>query len=371
MARSKHIVEFSRLDPGDSPVGGCALCGSGFGRRIFDRSKIVVGLSLLFVLAVAAIKANTPGWQRQRLGTMAWLHSVFFLDQDRGWIVGSKGTMLTTIDGGKTWQHKSSPTSDILRDIFFSDDKNGWLVCEKNIYELKYKDEPRTYLMQTIDGGDQWKRIDIQGLDVDIRLVRVVFTRAGRGWAFGEAGSIYTTKDGGLNWQRVLSPTRNLLLGGIFIDEYRGWLVGAGATIIQTADGGDSWHITRLPNAIQSAIRFSSASFIDNRIGWAVGSQGSVYQTINGGRTWETQNSGVTTDLYDVKFLNAFEGWAVGAHGTIIYTNDGGSRWTSQRSGTEHPLERIFLIDRSRAWAVGFGGTVVTYVQTPAPTLEK
>jgi len=314
---------------------------------------------------------SVAGWSKVNAGTMAWLHSVFFLDQNRGWIVGSKGAFLTTRDGGSTWQQKTSVTTDVLRDIYFIDEQNGWVVCEKNIYELKEKDDPRTYLMQTTDGGEHWKRIDIKDIDVDMRLLRAVFTRGGRGWVFGEYGSIYTTRDAGVNWTRLQSPTRHLLLGGIFVDDDRGWLVGAGATIIQTADGGDTWHVSKLPQAIEKAVRFSATSFVDNRLGWAVGSGGSIYRTVNGGRTWQMQNSGVSADLFDVKFLDALEGWAVGAEGTIIYTNDGGLHWSSQPSGTGHPLERIFLTDRTHGWAVGFGGTVVTYVRTQSPALQK
>ena len=327
-------------------------------------------LLLLLLLPSQQINAQTPGWAKQRAGTFAWLHAVYFLDQNRGWIVGSKGTLLATTDGGKTWQTKAA-TTDVLRDVYFSDEQNGWLVCEKNLYDLKEKNEPRTYLMQTTDGGEHWKRIDIDGIEIDISLVRVVFTRGGRGWAFGEAGSIYSTRDSGANWTRVTSPTRRLLLGGIFVDDDRGWLVGAGATIIQTADGGDTWHVTKLPQAIENAVRFSAASFVDNRLGWAVGSAGTIYRTINGGRTWQMQNSGVSTDLYDVKFLDAMEGWAVGAEGTIIYTNDGGMHWTTQQSGTAHPLERIYFAGRTQGWAVGFGGTVVKYVRTQAPDLHR
>jgi photosystem II stability/assembly factor-like uncharacterized protein len=91
-----------------------------------------------------------------------------------------------------------------------------------------------------------------------------------------------------------------------------------------------------------------------------------IYRTVNGGRTWQQQNSGVQSDLHDVRFLDALEGWAVGDEGTIIHTNDGGLHWTTERSGTEHPLERIFFADRTRGWAVGFGGTVVTYVRAQA-----
>jgi photosystem II stability/assembly factor-like uncharacterized protein len=335
-----------------------------------SREKLLmraVALWLVISASVVTASAQSGAWVRQRTGSLAWLHSVFFLDRNRGWAIGSKGTLLATVDGGNTWLSKSSSSTDVLRDIFFVDEKNGWIVCEVNVYELKTKDQPRAYLMRTTDGGEHWERVNIKEVDVDARLVRVVFTHGGRGWAFGEAGAIFTTRDGGTNWTRLPSPTRHLLLGGMFIDEYRGWLVGAGTTIIQTSDGGDSWYQSRLPQAGQTPIRFAAAFFVDNRVGWAVGSAGSIYQTANGGRTWQQQNSGVNTDLYDVKFVDALEGWSVGAEGTIIHTNDGGLHWANERSGTEHPLERIFFADRTRGWAVGFGGTVVAYVRAQPP----
>ncbi len=346
-------------------------------KRQVDTSSVqerilAAGFSCLLLFALCLpVYSQTGIWARQRVTTMAWLHSVFFINPDRGWAVGSKGTLLGTTDGGKSWQAKPQPTVDVLRDIYFTDDQHGWLVCETNIYELKTKDQPRTYLMQTTDGGEHWKRINIRGVDVDARLVRAVFSQGGRGWAFGEGGAIYATRDSGANWTRLQSPTRHLLLGGTFIDEDRGWLVGAGATIIQTSDGGETWHLSRLPNADQNAVRFAATSFVDNRLGWAVGSTGSIYRTTNGGRTWQQQNSGITTDLFDVKFLDASEGWAVGAEGTIIYTNDGGLHWTAESSGTEHPLERLFFTDRTHGWAVGFGGTVVAYVRAAAPRVQR
>ena len=318
--------------------------------------------SLLLLLLVAFPAAAQAGaWARQQAGTMAWLHSVFFLDHNRGFAVGSKGTLLRTLDGGNTWQQRTASTEDVVRDIFFIDEKNGWMVCEVNAYQLKTNEDPRAYLMKTTDGGETWKRIEIKGFDVDAILVRAVFSRNGRGWTFGEAGSIYTTHDAGDTWVKLRSPTRRLLLGGMFVDEDRGWLVGAGATIIQTSDGGDTWYQSTLPQ-VEKSVRFTATSFVDNRNGWAVGSGGSVYHTVNGGRTWQRQESTVPIDLFDVKFVDAREGWAVGAEGTIIHTQDGGEHWTAERSGTEHPLERVFFTDRNRGWAVGFGGTIVAYL---------
>jgi photosystem II stability/assembly factor-like uncharacterized protein len=301
---------------------------------------------------------------------MAWLHAVFFLDQNRGWIVGSKGSLLQTVDGGNTWTVRSAGTEDVVRDIFFIDDQNGWMVCEVNAYQLKTAEEPRAYLMKTTDGGARWKRIEIKGFNIDSILVRTMFTHKNRGWTFGEAGQIYTTHDAGDTWTALRSPTRHLLLGGIFVDDDRGWLVGAGATIIQTSDGGDTWYQSPLPQ-VEKTTRFSATSFVDNRRGWAVGSSGSVYRTANGGRTWERQVSTVDVDLFDVKFVNALEGWAVGAEGTIIHTVDGGEHWTAERSGTPHPLERVFFSDRNHGWAVGFGGTVVSYLGAEASATRQ
>jgi photosystem II stability/assembly factor-like uncharacterized protein len=325
---------------------------------------------LLLALTAAPVCYGQAGtWTKQQSTTLAWLHSVFFIDQHQGWAVGSRGTLLVTTDGGKNWQQRVRPTEDIIRDIYFTDANTGWLVCERNVYDLKTKEEPRTYLMTSTDRGERWNRINVLGVDVDSRLTRAVFSGSGRAWTFGEGGSMFTSRDGGTNWIKLTVPTRHLLLGGTFIDDDRGWIVGAGATILQTSDGGETWHRSSLKNS--DSVRFNATSFVDNRLGWAVGSVGTILHTTNGGRIWTTQDSGVDADLLDVKFLNAREGWAVGTEGTVIHTTDGGMNWFSERTQTTHPLERIFFADRSHGWAVGFGGTILTYGRTEAPRLAQ
>ena len=329
-------------------------------------------LSAFCLLIVSAAFASPSSWTKQRTGSLAWLHAVYFLDQDRGWAVGSRGTLLATRDSGKSWQAKPQPTEDAIRDIYFADELNGWLLCERNIYDLRTNDEQRAYLVKTTDGGEHWQRANLRGANVDARLMRALFSRNGSGWAFGEGGAIYSTRDSGASWTKLQAPTRYLLLGGDFIDENSGWLVGAGATILQTSDGGDTWHQGTSPAA--KSVRFNAVSFADVRRGWAVGSEGAIYRTVNGGRRWLPQTSGVTADLLDVKFLDAAEGWAVGAEGTLLHTSDGGRHWTSEPSATPHALERIFFTDRSHGWAVGFGGTIISYGTSngaEAPSLRR
>jgi photosystem II stability/assembly factor-like uncharacterized protein len=317
-------------------------------------------LLLLLTAHCSLLTASAASaWRRQQTSSLAWLHAVYFLDHNRGWAVGSRGALLSTVDGGKSWQAKSHPTRDTIRDVYFYDDQNGWLVCERNVYDLRSNDEPRAYLMNTLDGGQNWERVDMHGVAVDARLMRAIFSPGGRGWAFGEGGVIYSTRDSGASWTKLRAPTRFLLLGGTFINENSGWLVGAGATILQTSDGGETWHHATLPNVTN--LRFNSISFVNERLGWAVGSGGTIYRTMNGGRTWQRQNSGVMSDLFDVKFFDTAEGWAVGDEGTILHTADGGLHWSVEKSSTPHALERIFFIDRTHGWAVGFGGTIISY----------
>ena len=219
--------------------------------------------------------AAAASWTRQPTGTMAWLHGVYFLDQNRGWVAGSGGTLLETIDGGQTWRKLYPLTKDNLRDVYFANEKVGWLVAERDVLKLKTNDEPRTYLLKTQDGGSSWQRVFLNGADVNARLVRVVFADSQRGWVFGESGIVFATRDGGVQWSRQAAPTRHLLLGGTFVDYAHGWLVGAGATILQTSDGGMTWQSGNVRDG--AGARFTAASFVGKSLGWAVGTGGLIF----------------------------------------------------------------------------------------------
>jgi photosystem II stability/assembly factor-like uncharacterized protein len=331
------------------------------------RGRVLASLCLLLLLSPVA----NASWTRQQSGTMAWLHAAYFLDARKGWVAGSNGTMLETTDGGENWRAiERRPTEDTIRDIYFADARTGWIVCERDIYKLRTKEEARTYMMKTADGGRTWQKVNLA--EADARLVRAIFTEGGRAWVFGEAGALYATRDGGASWSRQPSPTRYLLLGGTFLDSERGWLVGARSTILHTFDGGETW---RAGMVDARDVRFTSVSFVEPRIGWAVGSEGRIFMTLDGGRTWRAQDSTVQSDLADVKFLDASEGWAVGADGVLLHTKNSGLKWTVEPSGTTHPLERIVFAGRERAWAVGFGGTILSYTRdggmTRSPELKR
>ncbi|HJQ32285.1 MAG TPA: YCF48-related protein [Pyrinomonadaceae bacterium] len=326
--------------------------------------------------------AQGPAWQRQNTRTFAWLHSVFFVDERRGWAVGSKGALLSTADGGETWELRKPPSEDALRDLFFTDAQTGWVVCERSIFATKEMDEPLSYLLKTADGGGSWARVEVtRGADVDVKLAGVRFADAAHGWVYGEMGALFYTQDGGATWTRQRVPTRHLLLGGSFFDAQTGWLSGGGLTVLRTTDGGSTWrtglvflpadaqfpqkkdekepqHFPVPPVEPASGGRLNAIYFANTGRGWAVGSRGRIISTADGGATWRPQASGVDDDLFDVKFFDESEGWAVGGGGAMLHTRDGGRTWADERRVTTHALERLFLVGR-KAWAVGFGGTAV------------
>lgn len=307
--------------------------------------------------------ARAAAWERQRTGTFAWLHSVFFVDVRRGWAVGGKGALLATADGGATWEARRPPTGDALRDVFFSDAETGWILCERGTYTPAGRDEPVAYLLKTSDGGGSWARVEVtRGADVDLKLAGVRFAGRDHGWVFGEMGALFATRDGGATWTRQRAPTRHVLLGGAFLDARTGWLSGGGLTLLKTADGGDNWEAAAVtPPAAhggRASLRLNAVCFVGPKRGWAVGAGGLVLSTEDGGGTWRPQSSGAAEDLYDVKFLDEREGWAVGGGGAMLHTRDGGRTWAAARRVTTHALERLFFVGR-RGWAVGFGGTVI------------
>ena len=57
------------------------------------------------------------------------MYDLSFLDENKGWAVGSQGTIIHTIDGGETWELQAQGlTSNFLRCVHFTSPNNGYIV---------------------------------------------------------------------------------------------------------------------------------------------------------------------------------------------------------------------------------------------------
>lgn len=321
---------------------------------------------LVLCLCLLCFQTVEAGWRKQNSGTFAWLHSVYFLNENKGWIVGSQGTFLSTDDNGNNWKQTRRFTEDRIRDVYFMDEQTGWILCERNIFNLGATSP--SYLMKTTDGGATWEKVELgEGRE---RIMRMFFTKSGYGYAVGESGVFFTMQDDKKSWKKTPIPSRYLLLDGNFPDDLHGAIVGGGRTILFTEDAGLTWNKATVFGKSES--KLNSIFFVNPRVGWAVGASGKIYATSNAGKFWREQASNINKDLTDVFFTSASEGWAVGDEGAILNTRTAGNVWTPVESNARHKLEKVFFAGK-KGFAVGFGGTILVYdaSQPPQSTIKS
>jgi len=82
-------------------------------------------------------------WQRLPLAEMPV--SLFFLNENLGWLVTTKGLWRTT-EAGRNWVKLPKPPAEILR-VSFLDEKDGWAVGA------------RKSILETHDGAQHWKPV--------------------------------------------------------------------------------------------------------------------------------------------------------------------------------------------------------------------
>ncbi len=99
----------------------------------------------------------------------------------------------------------------------------------------------------------------------------------------------------------------------------------------------------------------NSVTFIDELTGWAAGAAGVILKTTDGGNNWIPLSTGITNDLYSIHFENNNLGWAAGKNATIINTTNGGTSWQSQ---TANPpigdIRSVYFTSLDSGWTTGY-----------------
>jgi hypothetical protein len=109
----------------------------------------------------------------------------------RGWAVGEWGTVLSTVDGGKTWTSRETGLWEDFTSVAFTDAYHGWIVGSYGT------------LMVTSDGGKHWAKHSTGTLN---DLVGVAFTDPSHGWILGDGPTLMR--------YRKASPTTLGIAGG-------------------------------------------------------------------------------------------------------------------------------------------------------------
>ena len=112
-------------------------------------------------------------WERQASETQQDLLSVFFVDENTGWCVGSGGEIIHTDNGGQTWKRQKSGTTWNLFDVHFTSKRRGWAVGMNGT------------VLSTVDGGRSWRLASIGERHPFFFLDAVTFVSPEIGWIVG------------------------------------------------------------------------------------------------------------------------------------------------------------------------------------------
>lgn len=94
-------------------------------------------------------------------------------------------------------------------------------------------------LQVSADKGASWTSVDF---DDDFQFTAIGFVDQGFGYAAGEFGAFYVTRDGGASWQAMPpAPDEFYPYDAVFTSRDEGWMSGIGGRVLHTADGGGSW----------------------------------------------------------------------------------------------------------------------------------
>jgi photosystem II stability/assembly factor-like uncharacterized protein len=307
--------------------------------------------------------------------TDAELGDVCFVDPDRGWVVGDRGVILHTEDGGRHWHLQHSPVDCRLESVCFLDDRTGWIVGG---WSQPYTHKGHGVVLRTEDGGQHWEQIPRLSLPA---LRRVKFFDGRRGWAVAEPSDMYPagvfhTEDGGLSWHSVPALGGASWVDGDSWDSRGGATGGYGGRIGSVTSGGVQ--PARAPESglrNVRCLRFApaltgpsgpAAYRVPGSVpfGWAVGDGGLVWLSVDGGRSWHEPLGGVPRDLQHFDFhAVATRGgacWIAGTPGThVLHSADGGHSWQSYSTDQVLPIRALTFLDDNRGWAVGALGTIL------------
>ena len=241
-----------------------------------------VGARVVVVGERGHVLVSTDGgasWQQAEVPTRVLLTAVHMHDERTGWAVGHDAVILRTVDGGESWTlvHQAPEEELPLLDVWFRDERTGFAVGAYG------------YFLATEDGGDTWVSRAIGEDDFHLNaLVPVMESGPGaqRPWSqrlyvAAEAGAVYRSDDGGTTWRELPSPYSGSWFGGLALDGHQVLLTGLRGHLFRSEDAGETWTevATGTHATLNGAVRLPSGSIV------ITGLEGSVLTSEDGGRT--------------------------------------------------------------------------------------
>lgn len=338
---------------------------------------VLLVLAALVVVPTGAAGADPLSWKLSPTGTDAQLRGLSVVSRHVAWASGARGTVLRTVDGGRTWAQVGPPDAAALelRDIEAFDARTAVAMS------IGEGGDSRIY--RTTDGGRSWTET-FRNAEPTAFYDCLAFFDHRHGLAVSDPVNgrirILSTSDGGRSWAKVPEAGIPPALDGEFMfaasgqcvtttgsrDAWIGTGGGATARVLHSADRGRHWTASDTPLLSGASAGVFAVAFRTPRQGIAIGGdfanptggEHNLALSSDGGRRWHEPvnspagyRSGVT---YHPNLASVL--LAVGPTGSDI-SLDGGRRWHQFDDGT---FDTVDCGRDGACWASGAQGRVAT-----------
>lgn len=249
-------------------------------------------------------KQNTSeNWTQIRLEENIKLFDSWTFQNKRRITIGEKSSFIYDENGTNQW-YSILDKDFLLYNISFIDEERGFVVGSEGL------------ILSTINSGQKWDRIrtrenvtffSIEMIDEDI------------GFIVGREGTILKTIDGGNSWEKLNSNSTKYLKSIDFNDEQIGISVGGNGTILRTEDFGAEWN--KIKNVTTRGL--NKVKFLSEKSIIIIGNAGTILVSTDAGLSWKSVDSKIYSNWYDISFTQDGKIFIVGSNGTLIELEKG------------------------------------------------
>ena len=290
---------------------------------------------LIFIFLMFFSNSNAQ-WQKQNVDTKAGFRGLAVVSEKVIWASGTGGTVLRSIDGGKTWS------------------VNKVADAEK----LDFR--------------------DIEAFDADTAYILSIGT--------GESSRIYKTTDGGKSWKLQFKNTNEKA----FFDAFAFWDKTHGIAMSDPVDGkylllettdGETWKrldTSKMPNAKDGEAAFAASGTClitqgkNNVFLISGGTDARVFRSNDRGKTWSVSDTPIAkgtagSGIFSIAMSDAKTGIIVGGNyekpdeinNKLAFTADSGKTWNLSK-GLSGYRSGVVYVDKKTIVAVGASGSDIS-----------
>ena len=346
------------------------------------------------ILTIVLLMTGLAGAQSDYIGTAiavnvpttASLRGLSVVSREVVWASGTEGTVIRTVDGGKSWSVMQVPGAEALdfRGIKAFDDKTAVIISSGPAEKGQAK------IYRTTDGGATWNQV-FEERHAGIFFDAVAFWDREHGMVLSDPVDakfrLFITSDGGSTWSQLQPSALPAALSneGAFAasnscltvqGKTKVWFATGGASVarvFRSGDRGRHWSVDETPMHPQNASSgIFSLSFYDRNHGIAVGGDyqhpeasnlPTVLRSGDGGASWQTGEPTQPGGIYLSSVVPLQGTWkkkfaAVGITGMFVHPVSG---WNGKVKDNLNSVGLAVQGNIQELWAVGPKGKIIRY----------